>query len=137
MMRAKQPRTRQQEWHQGYPFRIPSASATDRSPLLAPPKSWAWHAQRNVTRIGPPTFGGLRLLAKRPRRRRRERLQGFSGPYEIWATSQTRSPGRGALSVVKCVPAKPDHRLDIKNRPLKTPLQPVINKDHILKTWPV
>ena len=92
MMPAKQPRTRQQEWPGEHPFRIPSASATDRSPPLTPPKSWAWHQQTNGMRIGPSTLGGLRLLAKRPRRRRRERLQGFHHPFEIR------------------IPAKPEHR---------------------------
>jgi len=61
----------------GDPFRIPSASASDRSLPRAPPKSWAWRVQANGTRMGPPTLGDLRRFAKRPRRRRRERLQGF------------------------------------------------------------
>ena len=138
MMRSKQPRTRQQEWPPGeHPFRIPSASATDRSPPLTPPKSWAWKVQAHGTRTGPSTLGGLRLLAKRPRRRRRERLQGFNRPFEIRDTGQTRSPARAAIPVVKCVPAKPDHRLEIKNRPLKTRLQPVINDNLLPITWPV
>ena len=137
MMRRTLPRTRQQEWHQGD---IPSAF-----PLPLPriarrlwPRQSRGPGEHNAngTRIGPPTLGDLRLLAKRPRRRRRERLQGFSGPLEINDTGQTRSPGLGMHTVVKPIPAKPDHRLENKNRPLKARLQTVINKDHFRKTWP-
>ena len=64
----------------GDPFRIPSAFASGRSLPWAPPKSWAWRVQANGTRFGPPTLGDLRRFAKRPRRRRRERLQGFKTP---------------------------------------------------------
>ena len=114
-----------------HPFRIPFASATDRSPPLTPPKSWAWTTKDNGTQIGPPTLGGLRLLAKRPRRRRRERLQGFSSPFEIRHTGQTRSPAlcRQAYTGQTRSPAKN------KDRPLKTPLQRVINEDQLPKTW--
>ena len=120
MMRTKLPRTQTPGMAPGdYPFRIPSASAPDRSPPLAPPTSWAWNELANGMPIGPSTLGGLRLLAKRPRRRRRERLQGFNGPFEI------------------TIPAKPDHRLDDKNRPLKTTRQTVINDNQIPMNWPV
>jgi len=137
-MMTKLPRTQALGMATGdHPFRIPSASATDRSPPLTPPKSGAWMAQANGTRTGPSTLGGLRLLAKRPRRRRRERLQGFNRPFEIRDTGQTRSPARDVFPVVKCVPAKPDHRLDDNNRPLKTRIQPVINNNQLPITWPV
>ena len=91
------PSALQQEWHQGDPFRIPSAFASDRSPPLAPPKSWAWNVPRNGSWIGPPTLGGLRLLAKRPRRRRRERLQGFRPPYSL--DSKPAKPDHGSRTV--------------------------------------
>ncbi len=55
--------------------------ASDRSLPWVPPKSRAWTAQPNGTRIGPPTLGVRRLAAKRPRRRRRERLQGYKTPF--------------------------------------------------------
>jgi hypothetical protein len=41
-----------------------SASAADRSPPLAPPKSWAWWIEQNGYRIGPPTCGGTAVMGE-------------------------------------------------------------------------
>ena len=91
-----------------YPFRFPSASATDCS---------AMGEATEATATG--------------------KAPGIHRPLEIKHTGQTRSPGTGMFPVVKWVPAKPDHRLEANARALKTPLQTVIKEDHFPKTWPV
>ncbi len=47
----------------GVPY-VFSASATDRSPPLSPPKSWVWCIEQNDYRIGPPTCGGPAVIGE-------------------------------------------------------------------------